>query len=400
MPEEQLTDFLLLPKLHLDRFEFRSHSATTVFHCRNTDPTAFCPACGLETSTVHDRRVVSIRDAPHGNKNKFLNITKRRFRCQGRGCKKVFTESVDGIMPRARLTERMQREILYVSDRFANLKAVQAHTKVGNKTIYKRHYAQLELEWRKRMNDPWPTTIGIDEHSFVKNKERGHREFVTMVVDYNNRRLKEVLPTRVSGQLQHALAYIPGRENVKNVCIDLSSTYRNFAQSYFPNAKIIADKFHVVRLPMGALIKNLKALKKDTKEHRLRRKLLLKRSKSLPSDTVAMIDKWLEKHPTIREIYYAKEALASIYDVSSTNWAREKLIKLTDTLALTKVPELKTLRNTLMNWMNEILNYFENKLTNARTEGYNNVAKQVQKRAYGFKNFSNYRLKLLYACRS
>jgi transposase len=42
---------------------------------------------------------------------------------------------------------------------------------------------------------------------------------------------------------------------------------------------------------------------------------------------------------------------------------------------------------------------FEGRLTNARTEGFNNVAKQVQKRAYGFKNFNNYRLKLLYACR-
>lgn len=46
-----------------------------------------------------------------------------------------------------------------------------------------------------------------------------------------------------------------------------------------------------------------------------------------------------------------------------------------------------------MNWGNEILNYFESKLTNARTEGYNNVAKQVQKMAYGYKNFGNYRLK-------
>ncbi|MCB9062037.1 MAG: transposase [Halobacteriovoraceae bacterium] len=46
-----------------------------------------------------------------------------------------------------------------------------------------------------------------------------------------------------------------------------------------------------------------------------------------------------------------------------------------------------------------MLNYFKRRLTNARTEGYNNVCKQLQKRAYGYRNFNNYRLKVLYACR-
>lgn len=111
-----------------------------------------------------------------------------------------------------------------------------------------------------------------------------------------------------------------------------------------------------------------------------------------------MIDEWLEHHPKIKEIYLVRETINKIYRCEKTNHARRLLIKLTDALALTKVPELQSLRKTLMSWMTEILNYFENKLTNARTEGFNNVAKQVQKRAYGYKNFNNYRLKLLYAC--
>src|SRR5690606_23346503 len=158
-------------------------------------------------------------------------------------------------MPRARVTERMQRSILYICDKFANMKAAKAHLKVGTKTLYKRHYEQLEIKWRERKNDPWPTTIGIDEHSFIRNKKYGHREFVTMIVDYNNKRLKEVLPTRTVGELQHQLSYIQGRQNVKNVCMDLSPSYRSFAKDYFPNAKIIADKFHVVRLPLHSLQK-------------------------------------------------------------------------------------------------------------------------------------------------
>lgn len=398
MPGHQLTDFLLLPKLKLAKFEHFETIKSVRFHCTVRGNSAFCPHCGMETTKVHDRRTVRIKDSPHEAKQKFLIIKKRRFRCEGRGCRKVFTEQVDGIMPRARVTERMQRSILYICDKFANMKAARTHLRVGTKTLYKRHYAQLEMKWRERKNDPWPTTIGIDEHSFIKNKKYGHREFVTMIVDYNNKRLKEVLPTRIVGELHQQLNYIQGRENVKNVCMDLSASYRSFAKDYFPNAKIIADKFHVVRLPMQSLQKYLKQVKTNTKEHKLRRKLLLKNSFKLDRETRARIYEWLEHHPTIKEIYLVKETINKVYRCEKTNHARRILIKLTDALALTKVPELKSLRKTLLNWMDEILNYFENKLTNARTEGFNNVAKQVQKRAYGYKNFNNYRLKLLYAC--
>lgn len=201
MPNLKLTDFLLLPKLKLQHFEYNQDAALVTYHCSVKGRKNFCPHCGLETSTVHSYRSVTIKDAPHGMKAKVLKIKKRRFRCEGMGCKKVFTEQIDGIKPRARLTERLARDILYVSDRFANLKAVKEHTRVATGTIYKKHYAQLELKWRERKNDPWPSTIGIDEHSFSRNKERGHREFVTMVVDYNNNRLKRFYPLELSANL-------------------------------------------------------------------------------------------------------------------------------------------------------------------------------------------------------
>ena len=87
-----------------------------------------------------------------------------------------------------------------------------------------------------------------------------------------------------------------------------------------------------------------------------------------------------------------------LYRCKGRKIASKSLTKLTDILAMTKVKELQTLRRTLMSWREEILNYFENRITNARTEGYNNVCKQLQKRAYGYRNFNNYRLKVLNVC--
>lgn len=397
MPSNKLTNFLLLPKLKLVEFQNIQHRNSIIYICKTSGKSDFCPHCGLETTKVHDKRVVKIRDAPQAGRVKTLKITKRRFRCVGRGCKKVFTESVDGIAKRARVTERMNREILYTANKFANLKGVQQHIKLGNKTIYKKHYRQLEIEWRKRKNDVWPKTIGLDEHSWLRNKKGGYREFATIVVDYNNKRVRELIPGRVVGQLCDSLAYIPGRENVKNVVLDLSKTYKSFAKDFFPNAKLIADKFHVIRLLNPSINKYRKQITGDKRKNPIR-KLLLKSSIKLDYDTRRTIEKWLKEYPNLEAIYYAKEALMKVYRCKGRNKARRSLIKLMDILAVTEVKELKTFRRTLMTWQNEILNYFENRITNARTEGYNNVCKQLQKRAYGYRNFNNYRLKVLNVC--
>ena len=71
---------------------------------------------------------------------------------------------------------------------------------------------------------------------------------------------------------------------------------------------------------------------------------------------------------------------------------------MTDAMALSSLPEVLTLRTTLRRWRKELLAYFLCQLTNARTEGFNGKAKLVIRRAYGYKNFSNYRLRLLNAC--
>ena len=67
-------------------------------------------------------------------------------------------------------------------------------------------------------------------------------------------------------------------------------------------------------------------------------------------------------------------------------------------MALSKLPEIKTLRRTLMRWSEGILQYFKTGHTNARVEGFNRKCKLIQRKAYGFRSFKNYRLRVLYRC--
>ena len=83
---------------------------------------------------------------------------------------------------------------------------------------------------------------------------------------------------------------------------------------------------------------------------------------------------WLADKPVLRELCAAHEAIFNLYRVRDHGRASKALTRFTDTLALSSVPELKTLRTTLMRWRREVLAYFLCRLTNARTEGFNGKA--------------------------
>jgi transposase len=177
----------------------------------------------------------------------------------------------------------------------------------------------------------------------------------------------------------------------------MCDSFKNFAREYFPNATIVADKFHVLRLLTPHLNRRRKAIVGDRRTAQIGR-LLLKNGHRLDYFTRRTVWEWLEPHPELKAIYAWKERLHGFYRTRGYNRAATVLTAMTDELAKSEIKELKTFRRTLMRWRKEILAYFKTGLTNGRTEGFNNLAKLVQRRAFGYKNFQNYRLRLLNAC--
>lgn len=120
-------------------------------------------------------------------------------------------------------------------------------------------------------------TVGIDEHSFIRNKY-GHRDFATIFVNYNNKRVQEVVYGRSPAELyaDTNLKKIPGRENVQNVITDLSSGFRSFAREYFPNAIVTADKFHVLKLLSGPLQKYKREVIGKSRRNPFKKMLLIR----------------------------------------------------------------------------------------------------------------------------
>ena len=246
---------------------------------------------------------------------------------------------------------------------------------------------------------PWPKTIGVDEHSFRRARvgSFGYREFVTMVVDYDNKKLFEVVQGKTGAELDLALRAKPGRENVRRAVIDMCDPYRKFIREFFPNAEIVADKFHVLRLLSADINRARKDITGDKRTNPVRR-LLLRSSHKLEYFERSALSMWLAEHAEMNEIYSYKEKLHAFYRIRGFERAKRALTWLTDQMAHSKLACIQRLRKTLMRWRTEILNYFKFGITNARTEGFNNVAKVIKRRSYGFRSFRNYRLRLLAAC--
>jgi transposase len=166
---------------------------------------------------------------------------------------------------------------------------------------------------------------------------------------------------------------------------------------------MIADKFHVVKL-MHPVIHEYR--KKVINENELSKKrnnpvirLLVTYRKKLRVMQRWALDQFLDLNPELKEVYWYQQRLYSMYKIKGYNHARGALQSLLDDMGRSKIRAVQSYRQTFKKWYWEILNYFSTGLNNGRTEGYNRKAKLVQRCAYGFRSFKNYRLKLLYSCR-
>jgi transposase len=218
-----------------------------------------------------------------------------------------------------------------------------------------------------------------------------------MIVDHKNKKLFDVTLGKTHAELWSQLEHRRGRENVKRVTLDLSDSYKSFVKGFFPNAEIIADRFHVQRL-FNPILHQARIEVTGDRRKNPARILLNKNRCNLKPWERSVLDRWLRENPKINEIYQFKEAVGRMYRIRGVKRAESVFKSIISELEKTQNKLLQTLKNTFKRWYHEILNFFRYRLTNARVEGFNNVAKVIKRRAYGFRSYECYKLRLLNAC--
>ncbi len=181
------------------------------------------------------------------------------------------------------------------------------------------------------------------------------------------------------------------REKVKEVCVDMWGGFKKVIAEVFPNALIVIDRFHVMKLINKALNKiRLKLGLKGLNN----RCLLLKNNEDLTEEEEKDLRQLLNFSPCLAIAYELKEELRDIYETTTT--VKMGLRKLNKWLVSARII-FPTTSSTLINHLQDICHYFVSRTTKVRMSGLNNKIKLILRQSYGFKNFDLMREKLL-AC--
>lgn len=360
------------------------------------DPPRLCPCCGgsrLRSKGRYERRVRHL--ACFGQTSELV-IACRRYHCGE--CARSFVQPLPGVRPGRRSTEPWREAVYERHDDGIYASTLARRETLGQATVA-RIYAQFtERKARERQSLDCPQVLGIDEHTL----HRGQR-FATTFCDLKNRRVFDLSPGRSEAELRTYLRSLRGRERVRVVCIDLSNTYRAIIRRWFPRAKIVADRFHAIRLVGQHLFKLARQLCPPLGWNRAWLGLLRRRSDRLDPAQHQRLAQLFTAHPVLEGIYALKEKLCRLLSLKtqSKNACRQHIQELLGLIATLKTSGLEpacTLGQTLARWTEEIVRMWRFTRNNGITEGFHRKMKLIQRRAYGFRSFPNYRLRVIAQC--
>jgi transposase len=384
---------LTLPGYRIVRWE--SNLLMRVF-VEALDTPRQCPCCGggrLRSKGRYERRVRHL--ACFGRPSELV-IGCRRYRCVD--CGRSFVQPLPGIKPGRHSTEPWREAIYERHDDGICASTLARREALGQATVG-RIYAQFtERKARERLSRDCPRVLGIDEHTV----QRGQR-FATTFCDLKNRRVFDLSPGRSEAELAPYLRSLHGRERVRVVCIDLSNTYRAIIRRWFPRAKIVADRFHAIRLVGLHLLKLARQLCPPLGWNRAWLGLLRTRADRLEPDQRQRLAQLFAAHPVLEGIQALKEKLCGLLALktqskSSCRRHIRTLLELIATLKQSGLEPACTLGQTLSAWTEEIVRMWRFTRTNGITEGFHRKMKLIQRRAYGFRSFHNYRLRVIAQC--
>ncbi len=247
-------------------------------------------------------------------------------------------------------------------------------------------------QWDKTRRVLTPTVLGIDEVVFQQPR--------CVLTNVESRTLLDILPSRTYAVVVEYLRCLPHPERVHWVTMDMWRPYREAAHHALPHAKIVVDKFHVLRMANAALDAVRKQVRTSlsSKERRTLmhdRFLLLRRAHELTPMEHVLVETWTKDLPLLGQAYQAKEVFYEVYETNVRRDAEQRYHQWRENLDHKIHPFFGPLMTAMQNWHDEIFTYFDHPVTNAYTESANNLIRAMQRMGRGY-SFAVLRAKMLY----
>ena len=390
--KNNITDLLDLQGVNLVNIKISKNFVEAWVKCPVKEH--ICPCCGKPTSNIHDYYNRSFNHIKIGNKSSLIHYKQRRYVCNA--CGKRFAESNSFI------TKFYRHSNNVVNNVFDDLTDIKSFTQIGkDNNMSSANVIRIMNKFIPIFHQTThlPEAIGIDE--FRGNA--GGNKFQVVITNLKTHKVIDVISARTEDALCHFFRKITNTKEVKFVTMDLSLFFKNIIQQFFPNAKIVADTFHFTRLMHWALDNVRKdiqhGLDKDMRIYfKHSRSVLHKRIGELDIDKYQQLNRMLDYDENLRWAYSIVQMLFNIID---ENQPEKKLHLFKDFMIYvdqSNLPEFQKHIQSYLKWYKYIVNSFYTDYSNGITEGLNTKIKTLKRVSFGFRNFNNFRLRILMAC--
>ncbi len=351
-------------------------------------PTA-CQNCGSPDIVGFGRNEQLVRDLTIHGKRVGIYVDTRRYQC--RVCKKTFYERLPDVDGKRMMTSRLVKWMgeQAIKRPFAHIAEEIGVNEMTVKNVFNDYINELERAVRFET----PQWMGIDEIHIIKKPR-------CVVSNIENNTIVNVLRDRNKKTVADYLFRLNGRNLVKCVAMDMWEPYKDAVRDVMPQARIVVDKFHVVRMANECLEKVRKEIRGSLTDKQRRglmhdRFILLKRETKLEGLDRITLESWTNNYPALGAAYRVKEDFFGIYDAMTVQDAMLRF----KAWELNLTPDIKDafhpLTRAVNNWMPEIMAYFDHPVTNAYTESLNNLIRVMNRLGRGY-SFEALRAKILF----
>ncbi|MDA8363978.1 MAG: ISL3 family transposase [Gammaproteobacteria bacterium] len=349
-----------------------------------------CQRCGHGEVVGFGRREQLVRDLPMHGKRVGICVDTRRYRC--RQCGKTFYERLPAVDERRMMTTRLIEWVgkQSVKRLFAHLAEEVGLAENTVKNVFRDYINELERTVRFEV----PRWLGIDEIHIIRKPR-------CIISNIEHNTAVEVLPDRAKRTVMTYFQGLKGREKVRYVAMDMWNPYRESVQTLIPQATIVIDKFHVVRMANEALESVRKAQRAELSTRQRRglmhdRFVLLKRRADLTDEEYLKLTGWTANYPALGAAYDAKEAFYGIWDMETRPEAERAYNVWKSGLTADMREAFHPLIRAVDNWHPHIFAYFDHRVTDAYTESLNNLIRVMNRLGRGY-SFEALRAKILFS---
>lgn len=366
-----------------------------IFEVESTRPVR-CSGCGSFHVIGRGRYSRDFQGPPIGHKQVVIRWAVPRVEC--RDCGLVRRVKIGFARLHKRYTKSLEKHVLVLLCS-ATIKDVAALVGLSwnvVKGIQKRRLLKrFRLPRLKGVR-----RIAIDEISIAK----GHK-YLTVVLDLDSGKSLFVGDGKGSDALKPFWNRVKRCKQckIRSVAIDMSPAYISAVSANLPKARIVFDRFHIVKLCNEMMSKLRRALYNEATELMHKnvlkgtRWLLLKNPENLDTlrDERKRLNAALKLNQPLATAYYMKEELRQFWEQPDKCSAGAFLFDWMRRAEASGISLLKKFAHTVAAHKTGLLAWYEDRISTGPLEGTNNKIKTMKRQAYGYRDIEFFKLKIM-----